>query len=250
MNAKEFYEKIGKWSFDDINFEVERITDWKLYQKIEEYSNEKSLCLDLGTGGGEKLLKFYPQVGYVIGTDYLDSMIKTANENLKMSGKKNVTFTKMDNLNMTFPANLFDLVSARHTIIDAKKIYEILKPGGVVIVQGVDKPDCLELKELFGRGQAYFDETAISDIDLRDLKEAGFEILEVVKIHETEYFKTKEDLLALLELTPILDDFSEEEDCYVKREIELDVFEEYVKTHQTERGIELKRALYGIIAKK
>lgn len=113
----------------------------------------------------------------------------------------------MNNLNITFPKELFDLVSARHTIISAKQIYEILKPEGVLIIEGVDKKDCWELKDIFGRGQGYNDKISISEKDYKDIKEAGFSKMEKVEIIENEYYETEKDLIALLLKVPILEDF-------------------------------------------
>ena len=253
-NELSYYDEIANWDFSHIKYHTESEATWEFYDQIRRYTNQTSLCLDIGTGGGEKALTRYPEVGMLIATDFSDEMIKTANENLckPQNKSKRVKFAKMDNLNMTFPANLFDLVSARHTVIDAKQIYETLKSGGVLIIEGVDKEDCWELKELFGRGQAYNDEVAISDKDFQDVKAAGFSEVEMVEIFENEYYETEDDLLALLLKTPILDDFSEEvNDNFVHRKIvEKDLFDAYVKQYKTDKGILLKRKLYGIVAKK
>ena len=247
-----YYEKIGNWDFSQIKCKTESLTNWDFYEKIKENSNEKSLCLDLGTGGGEKVLKYYPEVGMIIATDFSEEMIKTAKENAKKYPNKRVRFTKMNNLEMNFPKETFDLISARHTIIDAKQIYDSLVPGGTIVIRGVDKKDCWEIKELFGRGQAYNDEIAISEKDYLDLKEAGFKNIERVEILQNEYYETEDDLMALLLKTPILDDFSEKsgEEFEHRTIIERDLFNKYVKKYKTEKGILLKRVLYGIVAKK
>ena len=131
----------------------------------------------------------------IIATDFSEEMIKTAKKNAKNYPNKRVKFAKMNNLEMKFPKETFDLISARHTIIDAKQIHDCLVPGGSVVIRGVDKKDCWEIKELFGRGQAYNDEIAISEKDYLDLKEAGFNIVEKVEILQNEYYETEEDLL-------------------------------------------------------
>ena len=84
------------------------------------------------------------------------------------------------------------------------------------------------------------------------IKDAGFKNIELVEIIENEYYETEEDLLALLLKTPILDDFSEEdnEKFSHRKEIETNLFEQYVKEYKTDRGILLKRRLYGIVGKK
>ena len=251
-NELKYYEKIGNWDFSKIKCKTEKLTDWDFYKKIKEYTDEKSLCLDLGTGGGEKVLKNYPNVGMIIATDFSKKMLKTAKLNLKNYPDKKVKFVYMDNLKMNFPKETFDLISARHTVIEAKQIYDCLAPGGIVVIRGVDKKDCWEIKELFGRGQAYNDEITISEKDYQDLVEAGFKNVEKVKILQNEYYETEDDLKALLLKTPILDDFSEikDEEFEHRTIVEKDLFDEYVKRYKTEKGILLKRVLYGITAKK
>ena len=105
---------------------------------------------------------------------------------------------------------------------------------------------------MFGRGQAYNDEIAISEKDYQDLKEAGFTNIEKVEILQNEYYETEDDLMALLLKTPILDDFSEirNERLEHRTIIEKDLFDEYVRIYKTKKGILLKRVLYGIIARK
>ena len=248
----EYYEKIGNWDFEQIKYKTETLTDWNFYEKIKEYTNKDSICLDLGTGGGEKVLKYYPEVGKIYATDFSKEMIKTAKEKYKKYPIRNIEFLQMDNLNMIFPEKSFDLISARHTVIDAKQIYKSLKDDGTLVIEGVDQKDCWELKELFKRGQAFNDEKPISKIDYDNLKDAGFKNVELVEIIENEYYETEEDLLALLLKTTILDDFSEEdnEKFSHRKEIETNLFEQYVKEYKTDRGILLKRRLYGIVGKK
>lgn len=251
-NEFNYYERLGNWDFSDIKCKTEKLTDWDFYDKIQENTSTTSLCLDIGTGGGEKVLTRYPDVGMVIATDFSQEMIKTAKENLNKDPNKKVKFTYMDSMNMKFPNEIFDLVSARHTKIDAKQIYDCLTKGGALIIEGIEKKDCWDIKELFGRGQAYNDEVSIAEIDYEDIVKAGFSKIERATILENEYYETADDLMALLLKTPILDDFSEVENEGFERKnmIEKDIFDEYVKRYKTEKGILLKRVLYGIIAWK
>ena len=144
-NELKYYEKIGNWDFSKIKCQTENLTNWNFYEKIKENTNEKSLCLDLGTGGREKVLKNYPDVGMLIATDFSEEMIKTGKDNAKKYPKKRVKFIIMNNLEMNFPKETFDLISARHTIINAKQIYDCLVSGGTVVIRGVDKKDCWEI---------------------------------------------------------------------------------------------------------
>ena len=250
-NELKYYEKIGNWDFSQIKCETKDLTNWNFYEEIAKYTNEKSLCLDLGTGGGENVLRKFPEVQEILATDFSEEMIKTANNNLKQSRRKNITFKQMDNLDMNTPDNYFDIVVARHTCINAKQIFKTLKQNGVLLLRGVDKLDCWQLKRLFGKGQAYNDIKPISQIDYENILDAGFKEVELVPIHVREYYKTKEDLLSLLLKTPILDDFSEiDNNNFQKENINLDILGEYIKNNTYEKGILLIRRYYGITAVK
>lgn len=250
----EFYEQIKDWSFDEFEIKTIKKTDWDMYKTLEELTDENSKVLDLGTGGGEKVLSKYPTyLKEVLAVDLSEEMIKTAKKNLEKSGRKNITFRVMDNLNMDTPKEYFDVVVARHTPTDPKQIYETLKPGGYLIVQGVDMYDCHELKRIFGRGQAFHDTKPISIIDYENILDANFKDVELIPVHEIEYFKDKETLYSFLLKVPILDDFSEEEGDvkdYYKPSLEIDKLDEYIKRNTYPEGIKLQRRLYGIIAKK
>ena len=251
MNEYDYYNKLANWSFNEIKMSVENFTNWNFEEEIKKHSNKNSKILDLGTAGGEKVINNYPKCYEILGTDFSEEMIKTANNNLEKSGRKNIKFRVMNNLKMDTPENYFDIVTARHTVTDPKQIFKTLKSGGYLIIRGVDKLDCWELKKLFGRGQAYNDLKPISLIDYENVLNAGFVDVELIPIHIIEYFKTEEDLYALLLKTPILDNLSEINDKeYERITIEKDLFEKYVKENTTDRGIKLIRRYYGIIGKK
>lgn len=243
----EFYNEIKNWDFSKIKYIEECLTNWNMYDILNKTATKDSCILDLGTGGGEKLLKYFPKAKEIIGTDFSNEMIKTANNNLKNSNRTNIRFKKMDNLNMTVEANHFDIIVARHTCIDAKQIYNKLKNGGLLIVRGVDKLDCWELKKMFKRGQAYNDIKPISLIDYENILGAGFKDVELVPIHVREYYETKEDLLALLLKTPILNEFSNENDNF---DIDMKALDKYINLHKTKKGILIIRRYYGITAIK
>ena len=85
MKNKEFdfYEEVKNWSFDEFQIESEDLTLWDLYEELAKVATKDSKVLDLGTGGGEKVLKSFPECAEILGTDYSPAMIETANENLK-----------------------------------------------------------------------------------------------------------------------------------------------------------------------
>jgi protein-L-isoaspartate O-methyltransferase len=248
MNRElEFYNEVKNWDFGKIKYIEECLTNWNMYDILNKTATKDSYILDLGTGGGEKLLEYFPEAKEIIGTDFSNKMIKTANNNLKKSNRTNIKFKQMDNLNITTENNYFDIVVARHTCIDAKQIYNTLKSNGILIIRGVDKLDCWELKKLFKRGQAYNDIKPISLIDYENILEVGFKKVELVPIHVREYYETKEDLLALLLKTPILNEFSNGNEDF---DINMNLLDKYINLHKTNKGILLIRRYYGITAIK
>ena len=250
----EFYEKEKNWNFDKFEIQTEEFTNWDLYQKLREVTTSESRVLDLGTGGGEKVLRYYPEdLKEIVGTDFSPEMIKTANENLKRSKRKNVTFKVMNNLDIEFKDESFDVIVARNTVINAKEIYRVLKQNGVLLLSGVDKYDCHSLKLTFGRGQAFHDEKPISIIDYEDIINAGFKDVELVPLHEREYFKNKQLLMEFLKKVPILDDFSEENENFEeerKQPIDEETLDKHIEKNAYEKGIRLIRRYYGITARK
>lgn len=88
----EFYNKLKNWDFSQIKYEEENLTKWDMYDILRKNTNLQSKILDLGTGGGEKVLTQFPDVSEILGTDFSEEMIKTANYNLFKSNKTNITF--------------------------------------------------------------------------------------------------------------------------------------------------------------
>lgn len=248
----EYYEKVKNWDFDKFQIESEELTSWDLYDILKKITNEESKILDLGTGGGEKVIKYFPKCKEIIATDFSDEMIETANKNLIDSKRKNITFKLMDNLNMDVPDDYFDVVVARHTVTDPKQIYKCLKNGGYLLIRGVDMFDCYSLKLLFKKGQAFNDKKPISIIDYENVLDAGFKDVELVPIHVREYFKNKELFMAFLKKVPILADFSEENDFenYYVKEIDENLLDQYISNNTYDGKIRLLRRYYGIVAKK
>ena len=251
-NEFNYYNKIKNWDFSQINCEIESLTNWDLSKILNEKATKKSRILDLGTGGGEILIDEFPEALEIVGTDFSLEMIKTANKNLKKANKKNIKFRIMNNLNMDTEDNYFDIVVARNTCIDARQIYKTLKKDGLLLVRGVDKLDCWQLKRLFNRGQAFNDIKPISQIDYENILDAGFKNVELIPIYEREYYKTNDDLLALLLKTPILNDFSEEHENnnLIENNIDKQILNQYIENNTTNKGILLRRRYYGIIANK
>ena len=61
MRELNFYQKVKNWDFSMIDYKSENLTNWDMYEELTLNASNNSKILDLGTGGGEKVLKFFPE---------------------------------------------------------------------------------------------------------------------------------------------------------------------------------------------
>jgi SAM-dependent methyltransferase len=239
------YRKPGKvrgWDFSQIKFSSEgpRIN----YRRVvESHLARNQRLLDIGTGGGEKFLKFAPKVKEAIGIDSDPKMIETARENSRKSGLFNVEFEVCDSKKLKFGNQEFDVVIDRQAPFNAKEVARVLKPGGVFITQQVSEGDKLNFKKIFQRGDSYgIKRGALKNKYLRELQEAGMGIIEEKTANTIEYYQSMEDVVFLLANTPIVPDFDFENEQNKLKQIE--------ERFTTEKGIKTNAERFLIVAKK
>ena len=240
-----YFENMAHWSFDEYGIHEECLTCWDLYGLLRSFATPDSRILDLGTAGGEKILEFFPDCAEILGTDYSPAMVETARANLAKSGRTNISFKVMDNLNMDVPDDHFDIVVARHTCTDPVQILKCMRPGGHLLIRGVDKHDCWNLKLIFGGGQGYNDEVPVSITDYENVLNAGFADVELVPIHTREYFKDRETFKTFLGAVPILIDVAIEGEPLDEK-----LLDEYIAKNTVNGMIVLYRRYYGLSARK
>lgn len=241
---KNFYNKVGKiigWDFSKIKYKIEDNSEFQFFDEINAKVNYNTILLDLGTGGGEKLLNLISNKCLLkIGTDFSIEMVKCAN---KQNKNANVLFFEMDSENIKFPDDFFDVISARHTPFNVKEVFRTLKKKGYFFTEQIDEDDCLELKRIFGRGQGYNKKMKLREKIENEIKDIELEKVSFYDIIQNEYYETEEDLLFLLKNTPIIPNFGNEKEDFNK-------FNEYLRKNTTENGILLKRKLFGVKIKK
>lgn len=239
---KDFYNKIGKtigWDFSNMKYNVIDNSQFKYFDEVNNKISKESILLDIGTGGGEKLINLISNKCLIkIGTDFSNEMIAIARKNAKKYNNK-IKFFEMNSNNLIFPNEFFDIVCARHTPFNLNEILRVLNKNGLFYSEQIDEDDCMTLKEVFGRGQGYkanikLKEKIKAEIDKKKCKEIKF-----YDIIQNEYYKTEEDLLFLLNNTPIIPDFGKNKDDYKN-------FHKYVEKNKSKNGIYLSRKLFGI----
>lgn len=239
------YKKVAKeigWNFNKVNYECVQEIDFNYYEEVKKFITSKTIMLDVGCGSGEKASKYYEDAKQIFMIDTEEEMLKKAEENiLKLNSKSQQKFylrQESGSKELKFASNSLDLVVSRHCGANMQEVYRVLKNGGFFISQDIDKEDCWELKTMFKKGQSFNMKKSVKEKTLSQILKLGFTKIEVLNFTQTEYYKTKEDLIFLLTHTPILNTFEIEKDE--------EILNNYIQQFSTSRGIQLNRKLYSI----
>jgi len=178
-----------------------------------------------------------------VGIDLEPSMITLANKNKKNRDIKNITFKIMDSDKLNFPANSFDVVTVKHSPINFKKIYHILKPGGILITQQVHETDKYNLKQAFKRGQNFNVKAGkLLKQYKQQAKQAGFNNIKTDISNMPYYFVSKNKLQEYLISSPVVPDYGRKNDKII--------FENFSNKNKTNKGIRSNTSRFFMEMKK
>lgn len=132
------------WDGKAERYAAQPISDVAAYEaKLEAtraHLKADDVVLDVGCGTGTLALALSPSVGHVHGIDLSKEMVAIANRKRAEQRVENVTFRKATLDDEPFPSGLFDAVCAYnilHLLPDRRgslrALYELLKPGGILI---------------------------------------------------------------------------------------------------------------------
>lgn len=249
MNPNDYYnlyEKAGKrigWDFSHLKT-TETGQDWNFYQEVLKKARSNDLILDIGTGGGERILKIAKQFKSVYAIDHTQSMINTANKNLRKTKLGNVKFLLMDSEKLDFPDNYFDIVTNRHCDFNSTEVFRVLKKGGYFFTQQVSEGDQLNIKNAFGRGQGYgLKDGALKNRYLKELKALGFNKIQAFDYNSKVIYKTDKDYIFLLRYTPTIPEFGEKKEDF-------EILRKFIEENKTDKGIETNSKRFMIVAVK
>lgn len=106
--------------------------------------------LDVATGTGFTALAFAPLVAEVVGLDVSNGMLVQARNNAAVDGIANVSWQQGTAEQLPFPADSFDLVTARvapHHFIDIRafvsEAFRVLRKDGRLLIADTSVPDGL-----------------------------------------------------------------------------------------------------------
>ncbi|MBI1971756.1 MAG: class I SAM-dependent methyltransferase [Candidatus Aenigmarchaeota archaeon] len=192
----------------------------EFFKDLEKILDKDKIVIDIGTADGQLPLMIANRVKRIVAVDISKIMIKKAVENLGRTNVGNVRFEVADARHLPFPDKSFDVAISRRGPVTSNtdflgEVYRILKSGGEFVEITIGERDKENIKKIFGRGQNY--EYLIENRreiarKKRMLEDVGFEKTELKEIDCVEYYETMEDLIFLLENTPIIPDFDTKKD--------------------------------------
>ncbi|HKC04444.1 MAG TPA: class I SAM-dependent methyltransferase [Patescibacteria group bacterium] len=240
------YEKAGKrigWDFSHLKT-TEEGQGWDFYKEVLKKVKLTDAILDIGTGGGERILKIAKHFKSVYGIDHSPSMVSTAKKNLKKTKLKNVKFLMMDSSKLDFPDNYFDIITDRHCDFNPSEVFRVLKMGGYFFTQQVSEGDQMNIKEAYTRGQGYgTPDGTLKNKYLKQMQKLGFSKIEDFDYNSKIIYKTDKDYIFLLRYTPTIPEFG-------KKKNDLEILNKFIEENKTKRGIETNSKRFMIVAVK
>jgi len=133
--AKRYVPQTPPWSYEEI---------------ARELIATSNSVLDIGTGGGEKLLEFkYVLPHRTVATEGYPPNLQLAKKRLKLLGINVVESNDSLEQKLPFKDEALDLVIDRHTSFNIFEVERVLTSGGAFLAEQVDGNNLCDLSEAF-----------------------------------------------------------------------------------------------------
>lgn len=158
--VEEMFDNIAP-TYDTLNHRLSWDIDkgWrkKAIKKLAPFNPKKVLDIATGTGDFAILSAKILKPTQLIGTDISEGMMKIGKEKVAREKLEHIiSFQKEDCLNLSFPDNTFDAVTAAFGIRNfqsldqgLKEMYRVLKKGGHLSIVELTTPVHFPMKQLF-----------------------------------------------------------------------------------------------------
>jgi SAM-dependent methyltransferase len=145
------------WDFSELDGRyAAQQPPWSYDELAREVLDGASSALDMGTGGGEVLLRLAGSLPRdTVATEGWPPNLPVATQNLAGRDIEVVAYDAEADPAMPFPDARFDVVLNRHEAYVAGEVHRILRPGGSLLTQQVDGRDFEETQAIFGGTSAY-----------------------------------------------------------------------------------------------
>ncbi len=158
---REEREPFSGWDFAHLDGRmIEEDHPWSYTARAKELLRQATSVLDMGTGGGERLLAlrdWWPAT--LVATEDYPPNIALATARLAPLGARVVCVPLSDYDPMPFAAGAFDLVLNRHSGLNAPEVARVLAPGGAFLTQQVHGMWAADLLAAFGATPQWPDAT-------------------------------------------------------------------------------------------
>ncbi|HSJ58545.1 MAG TPA: methyltransferase domain-containing protein, partial [Anaerolineae bacterium] len=136
---KEEQAPFAGWDFSYLDGRmIEEKPPWSYLARAAELMDGASSVLDMGTGGGERLLRLRERwPDKVAVTEDYPPNVALARERLEPLGVTVVEVALEEEIAMPFAGGEFDLVLNRHSGLNPSEVARILAPGGTFLTQQV-----------------------------------------------------------------------------------------------------------------
>jgi SAM-dependent methyltransferase len=149
---QEEQESFAGWDFSHLAGRLrEEQPPWSYAEYAGQLMRQASSVLDLGTGGGERLLglrEHWPP--RVAATEGYPPNLALATERLSPLGVKVKGAESDESTILPFADAAYDLVISRHSSFNAAEVARVLTPGGTFFTQQVHGRSGEDLQALFG----------------------------------------------------------------------------------------------------
>jgi len=142
--------RFSGWDFSGIPSRyLEPGPPWDYAALVAERARGRGRVLDLGTGGGERLIEMRPVLpSRVIATEEWSRNAPVAFQRLRPLG---VPVIRCRSVCLPFSESTFDLVIDRHEEFSPQEVRRVLDAGGEFITQQVGQSEWRELRSFFPR---------------------------------------------------------------------------------------------------
>ena len=174
------------WDFGRMATERDPVP-WDFMDVVAAFLRPTDVVLDIGTGGGERLVRLASAYASGVGVDPDPAMIRVARSNAR--GVPNVRFLQASAEHLApLEGEAFDVVLTRHAPVDVAELNRVTKSGGLFLCQGVGARNMANIRRAFNTGSeaAYLDahQSVLRDLSARSwhlVTEAQYDVRYRVK---------------------------------------------------------------------
>lgn len=171
--ADEVGERQG-WDFSRMSTERDPVP-WDYIEVVSRFLRPTDTVLDIGTGGGERLLSLSDKYLSAVGVDPDPEMVRVARGNAEGNSKVRFLLSGADRLEL-LDDDAFDVVLTRHAPTFVPELDRVTKAGGLFICQGVGSRNMANIRQAFNTGSEALYEHAHQSL-LSDLTTRGWRLV-------------------------------------------------------------------------